>query len=112
VFIVGATIGSSGTGRETLETGTLEINNQYRIRKKRMRRTLKGVASEGVLSGAGCLVALNQSSRDGDDDIIRKRQTWAVYHAGLRKPGSAYKRTGRYKSDHARDERARKHGEH
>jgi len=93
-------------------TGTLEINNQYRIRKKRMGRTLEGVASEGVLSRTGCLAALIQSSRDRDDDITRKIQTWAVYYVGLRKPGSAYKRTGRYKSDHACDERARKHGEH
>jgi len=112
VFIVGVTIGSSGRGRETLDTGTLEINNQYHIRKKRMGRTLEGVASEGVLSGAGCLAALNQSSRDGDNDITRKRQTQVVYHAGLRKPGSAYKRMGRYKSDHAHDKRACKHGEH
>jgi len=112
VFIVGATIGSSGRGRETLDMGTLEINNQYHIRKKRMGRTLEGVASEGVLSGAECLVALNQSLRDGDDDITRKRQTRAVYQVGLRKPGSTYKQTGRYKSDHVRDERARKHGKH
>jgi len=112
VFIVGATIGSSGRGRETLDTGTLEINDQHCIRKKRMGRTLEGVASEGVLSGAGCLAALNWSSRDGDDDITRKRQTRVVYHIGLRKPRSAYKWTGRYKLDHARDERARKHGKH
>jgi len=112
VFIIGATIGSSGRGRETLDVGTLEINNQYRIKKKRMGCALEGVASEGVLSGTGCLAALNRSSRDGDNDITRKRQTRVVYHVGLRKPGSAYKRTGRYKSDHARDERARKHGEH
>jgi len=112
VFIVGATIGSSGRGRETLDTGMLEINNQYHIRKKRMGRTLEGVASEGVLSGAGCLAALNQSSRDGDDNITRKRQTRVVYHVGLRKPGSAYKQMGRYKSDHACDEKARRHGEH
>jgi len=77
-----------------------------------MGRTLEGVASEGVLSRVGCLAALNQSSRDGDNDITRKRQTWVVSHVGLRKPGSVYKRMGRRKSDHARDERARKHGEH
>jgi len=112
VFIVSAAIGSSGRGRETLDMGMLEINNQYCIRKKRMERTLEGVASEGVLSGAGCLAALNQSSRDRDDEITRKRQTRVVSHVGLRKPGSVYKRTGRRKSDHAHDERVCKHGEH
>jgi len=111
VFIVGVTIGSSGRGRETLDTGTLEINNQDCIRKKRMERTLEGVASEGVLSGAGCLAALNRSLRDRNDEITRKRQTQVVSYVGLRKPGSVYKRTGRHKSDHARDERVRKHGE-
>jgi len=40
VFIVDATIGSSGRGRETLDAGTLEINNQYRIRKKRMSKIM------------------------------------------------------------------------
>jgi len=112
MFIIGVTISSSSRGRKTLDTGMLKINNQYRIRKKRIGHTLEGATSEGVLSGAGCLAALNRSSRDGDDDITRKRQTWVVYHVGLRKPGSAYKRMGRYKSDHARDERARKPGEH
>jgi len=77
-----------------------------------MERTLEEVASEGVLSGAGCLVALNWSSRDGDDDITRKRQTRMVSHVGLRKPGSAYKQIGRRKSDHAHDKRVRKHGKH
>jgi len=77
VFIVGATISGSGRGRETLDTGTLEINNQYCVRKKRTERTLEGVASEGVLSGAGCLAALNRSSRDGDNDIQEKdRRGW------------------------------------
>ena len=75
VFIVGVAIGGSSRGRKTLDTGTLEINNQYCIRKKRMKCTLKGVASEGVLSRAGCLVALNRSSRDRDNEITRKRQT-------------------------------------
>ena len=112
MFIVGAAIGGSSRERETLDTGTLEINNQYCIRKKRMERTLEGVASEGVLSGAGCLAVLNWSSRDRDDEITRKRQTWVVSHVGLRKSGSVYKWTGRRKSDHARDERVRKHGEH
>jgi len=112
VFIVGAAVGGSGRGRETLDTGTLEINNQYCIRKKRMERTLEGVALEGVLSGAGCLAALNRSSRDRDDEITRKRQTQVVSHVGLRKPGSVYKQTGRRKSDHAHDERVRKHSKH
>jgi len=112
VFIVGVAIGGSGRGRETLDMGTLEINNQYCRRKKRRERTLEGVASEGALSGAGCLAALNQSSRDRDDEITRKRQTQVVSHVGLRKPGSVYKQTGRRKSDHARDERVRKHGVH
>ena len=112
VFIVGAAIGGSGRGRETLDTGTLEINNQYCIRKKRMEHTLEGVASEGDLSRAGYLAALNRSSRDRDDEITRKRQTRVVSHVGLRKPGSVYKRTERRKSDHARDERVCKHGEH
>ena len=112
VFIVSMAIGGSGRGRETLDTGTLEINNQYCIRKKRMERTLEEVASEGVLFRAGCLAALNQSSKDRDDEITRKRQTWVVSHVGLRKSGSVYKWTGRRKSDHARDERVRKHGEH
>jgi len=112
VFIVSMAIGGSGRGRETLDTGTLEINNQYCIRKKRMERTLEEVASEGVLFRAGCLAALNQSSKDRDDKITRKRQTWVVSHVGLRKPGSVYKRMGRRKSDHARDERVRKHGKH
>jgi len=59
VFIVSATIGGSGRRRETLDTGTLDINNQDSIRKKRTEYTLEGVASEGVLSGAGCLAALS-----------------------------------------------------
>jgi len=43
VFIIGVTIGGSGRGRETLDMGMLEINNQYCIRKKRMGHTLEGV---------------------------------------------------------------------
>jgi len=112
VFIVSVAIGGSGRGRETLDMGMLEINNQYYIRKKRMERTLEEVASEEVLSRAGCLAALNRSSRDGNDDITRKRQTQVVSHVRLRKPGSVYKRTGKCKSDHARDKRVCKHGEH
>jgi len=112
VFIVGVAIGGSSRGRETLDTGTLEINNQYCRRKKRMERTLEGVVSEGVLSGAGCLAVLNRSSRDRDDEITRKRQTQVVSHVRLRKPGSVCKWTERCKSDHARDERVREHGEH
>jgi len=92
--------------------GTLKINNQYCIRKKKIEHTLEGVASKGVLSGAGCLAALNWSSGDRDNKITRKRQTWVVSHVGLRKPGSVYKWTGKRKSDHARDERVCKHGEH
>jgi len=112
VFIISAAIGGSSRGRETLDMGTLEINNQYCIRKKKMEHSLEGVASEGVLSGAGCLAVLNQSSRDRDNKITRKRQTWVVSHVGLRKPGSVYKQMGRRKSDHARDERVCKHVEH
>jgi len=112
VFIVGVAISGSGRGRETLDTGMLEINNQYCRRKKRMERTLEGVASEGVLSRARCLAVLNRSSRDRDDEITRKRQTQVVSHVGLRKPGSVCKWTERRKSDHARDKRVREHGEH
>jgi len=75
VFIIGAAVGGSGWGRETLDTGTLKINNQYCIRKKETECTLEGLASEGVLSGAGYLAALNGSSGDRDDEITRKRQT-------------------------------------
>jgi len=79
MFIIGATIGSSGRGRETLDTGTLEINNQYCVRKKRTECTLEGVASEGVLSRAGCLAALNGSSGDKDNDIQEKdRHRWLL----------------------------------
>jgi len=59
VFIIGVAIGGSGRGRKTLDTGTLDINNQDCIRKERMECTLEGVASEGVLSGVGCLAALS-----------------------------------------------------
>jgi len=112
VFIVSAAIGGSSWGRETLDMGTLKINNQYYIRKKKMEHTLEGVALKGVLSGAGCLAALNWSSGDRDDKITRKKQTWVVSYVGLRKPGSIYKWMGKRKSDHARDERVCKHGEH
>jgi len=112
VFIVGATIGGSGRRRETLDMGTLKINSQYCLRKKKLEHTLEGVASEGALSRAGCLAALNRSSGDRDDEITRKRQTRVVSHVRLRKPGSVYKWTGKRKSDHARNERVRKHGEH
>jgi len=112
VFIIGVAVSGSGWGRETLDMGTLKINNQYCIRKKKMGCILEGIASEGVLSGAGCLVALNWSSGDRDNEITRKRQTRMVSHVRLRKPGSVYKRTGKRKSDHACDERVRKHSEH
>jgi len=112
VFIVGAAVGGSGWRRETLDTGTLKINNQYCIRKKKTERTLEGIASEGVLSGAGCLAALNWSSGDRDDEITRKRQTQVVSYVRIRKPGSVCKWMGRRKSDHTRDERVRKHGKH
>jgi len=59
MFIVSAAIDGSGRGRETLDTGMLDINNQDCIRKKKIECTLEGVASEGVLSRAGCLVALS-----------------------------------------------------
>jgi len=79
MFIVGVAVGGSSWKRKTLDTGTLEINNQYCVRKKRTERTLEGVASEGVLSGAGCLAVLNRSSRDGDDDIQEKdRHRWLL----------------------------------
>jgi len=112
VFVVDATIGSSGRGRETLDTGTLKINSQYCLRKKNLECTLEGVASEGALSRAGCLAALNWSSGDRDDEITRKRQTRVVSHVGLRKPRSVYKQMGKRKLDHARDKRVRKHSEH
>jgi len=91
VFVIGATISGSGRRRETLDTGTLKINSQYCLRKKSLERTLEGVASEGALSRAGYLAALNQSSGDRDDEITRKRQTQVVSYIGLRKPGSVYK---------------------
>jgi len=59
VFIVSVAIGGSGRGRETLDTGMLDINNQDCIRKERMECTLEEVASEGVLFGVGCLAALS-----------------------------------------------------
>jgi len=59
MFIVSAAIGGSSRGRETLDMGTLDINNQDCIRKGRMECILEGVASEGVLSGAECLAALS-----------------------------------------------------
>jgi len=59
VLIVSVAIGGSGRGGEALDIGTLDINNQNCIRKERMEHTLEGIVSEGVLSGAGCLAALN-----------------------------------------------------
>jgi len=59
MLIVSAAIGGSGRGGETLDTGTLDINNQDCIRRERTECTLEGVALEGVLSGTGCLAALN-----------------------------------------------------
>jgi len=55
VLIVGMAI-SGSRGGKTLDMGTLDINNQNCIRKEHI---LEGVASEGVLSRAGCLAALD-----------------------------------------------------
>jgi len=59
MLIVSMAIGGSSKEGKTLDTGTLDINNQNCIRKKRIECTLEGVASEGVLSGAECLAALD-----------------------------------------------------
>jgi len=59
VLIIGMAIGGSSRGEETLNIGTLDINNQDCIKKERIEYTLEGIALEGVLFGAGCLAALN-----------------------------------------------------
>ena len=56
MFIIGVAIGGSSRRRETLDTGTLDINNQDYIRKE---CTLEEVASEGILFRAGCLAVLS-----------------------------------------------------
>jgi len=52
-------VSSSSKGRKTLDMGMLDINNQNCIGKERIEHTLEGVASEGILSRAGCLAALD-----------------------------------------------------
>ena len=59
MLIVGMAIGGGSRGEKTLDTGTLDIDNQDCIRKERIERILEEVASEGVLSRAGCLIALD-----------------------------------------------------
>ena len=59
MLIVGMAISGSSRGGKTLDTGTLDINNQDCIRKERIKHILEEVASEGVLYRAGCLTALN-----------------------------------------------------
>ena len=54
MLIVGMAISGSSRGGKTLD-----INNQDCIRKERIECTLEGIASEGVLSKAGCLAALD-----------------------------------------------------
>jgi len=58
VLIISMAISGSSRGEETLDTGMLDINNQDCIRKKRREHTLEEIASEEVLSGAGCLAVM------------------------------------------------------
>jgi len=59
MLIISMAIGGSSRGGKILDTGMLDINNQNCRRREGIECTLEEVASEGVLSRAGCLAALN-----------------------------------------------------
>jgi len=59
VLIVSIATGGSSRGGKALNMRMLDINNHDCIRKERTEHTLEEVASEEVLSRAGCLAALN-----------------------------------------------------
>jgi len=59
MLIVSIAIGGSSRRGKALNIGMLDINNHDCIRKERTEHTLEGIASEEVLSRAGCLAALN-----------------------------------------------------